>query len=93
MAWTAAVLCVLAAVCARYVLRSSALDKLPGPRLARLSPLWIFIRALKGTRCYATDACFARYGPVVRVGPNLVAINDTSKSVATLVRADLSQAA
>ena len=82
MSWTAAVLCVLTAVCARYVLRPSPLDSLPGPRLARLTPLWIFVRALRGTRCYATDAAFARHGPVVRVGPNLVAINDPSKCAA-----------
>lgn len=42
----------------------------PGPPLARLSRLWIRLGNLRGQKSHLIHAAHARYGPVVRIGPN-----------------------
>ncbi|KAH7097739.1 cytochrome P450 [Auriculariales sp. MPI-PUGE-AT-0066] len=53
-----------------------ARQRIPGPLLAALSDVWYQWHGVRGTRVHAIHALFAQYGPVVRIGPNRVALND-----------------
>ena len=55
---------------------SDPLRRIPGPLLARCTSLWLHYHAWAGTQCSAIQALHARYGPVVRIGPNDVHISD-----------------
>jgi hypothetical protein len=54
----------------------------PGPRLARISRFWATHQVLKGRQHILSHELFARYGNVVRTGPNhLIIRDDTAVSV------------
>ena len=61
-----------------YQLRLSPLSSIPGPWYAAISDLWLFSHALRLQQCKTIHSLFARYGPVVRIGPNKVAFCDLS---------------
>jgi hypothetical protein len=61
-----------------YQLRLSPLSSIPGPWYAAISDFWLFSHALRFQQCKTVHSLFARYGPVVRIGPNKVAFCDLS---------------
>ena len=61
-----------------YQLRLSPLSPIPGPWYASISDFWLFSHALRLQQCKTVHSLFARYGPVVRIGPNKVAFRDLS---------------
>lgn len=48
----------------------------PGPFWASLTNLWSFHLSLKGNWPHRLDELHLQYGPIVRIAPNEVAIND-----------------
>ena len=52
------------------------LRSIPGPFLARFSNLWRFIDACKGHHERTIVKVHQKYGPVVRIGPNVVSVAD-----------------
>ncbi|KAI1371314.1 cytochrome P450 [Hypoxylon crocopeplum] len=52
------------------------LRHIPGPLIARLTPCWLWYISWRGTESRAISALHKRYGPVVRIAPNEVDIND-----------------
>ena len=61
-----------------YQLRLSPLSSIPGPWYAAISDFWLFSHAFRFQQCKTVHSLFARYGPVVRIGPNKVAFCDLS---------------
>ena len=61
-----------------YQLRLSPLSSIPGPWYAAISDFWLFSHALRLQQSKTIHSLFARYGPVVRIGPNKVAFCDLS---------------
>ena len=57
-------------------LRARALIKIPGPRIAAFSNLWLLYQCRLGRRYLAVDAAHKKYGKVVRIQPNHVSIAD-----------------
>lgn len=54
---------------------------IPGPWLARFSRLWYFLHVRSGEFHHDNVALHAKYGPIVRVGPNLYSIDVPDKNV------------
>ncbi|KAI0667857.1 cytochrome P450 [Trametes maxima] len=50
----------------------------PGPLLCRISSLWLVAVSSTGKRHLIVDRLHAKYGPFVRVGPNMLSVNSTS---------------
>ncbi|RDX42351.1 cytochrome P450 [Lentinus brumalis] len=50
----------------------------PGPWQARVTSLWLTCRSLRGQRYLLLDNLHRRYGPFVRIGPNILSINSAS---------------
>lgn len=61
-----------------YLITYASLRDIPGPLLARLSNLWLFLTARRGKRYLIVHETHQKYGPVVRIQPNHVSINDDS---------------
>lgn len=59
-----------------YPLYISRLSKIPGLKLAALTPLEIERRYLDETAVQFIKSFHDKYGPIVRVGPNEVVVND-----------------
>jgi len=75
----------IAALCLLYVfgvivyrLIFHPLAKYPGPFLARITDLHLAYHAWKGDRHLEFWRCHEKYGPVVRLGPNLLSFNTNS---------------
>lgn len=56
----------------------SPLRKIPGPFLARLTPLWLRYIDMSGTRTKTLHELHQRYGATVVIGPNEITANDIS---------------
>lgn len=56
--------------------RVHPLSHIPGPLLPRVSSLWLVYHAWLGDECTTVHKIHQKYGPVVRTGPNSVAIAD-----------------
>jgi benzoate 4-monooxygenase len=54
----------------------SALRDIPGPLLARFSDLWLFSTARRGKRFFLVHEAHKKYGPVMRIAPNHISINN-----------------
>ncbi|KAH7108039.1 cytochrome P450 [Auriculariales sp. MPI-PUGE-AT-0066] len=52
------------------------LKDIPGPWYTKISDTWLSAHSLAFHQCRAIDAVFAKYGPVVRLGPNKVGFLD-----------------
>lgn len=52
------------------------LRHVPGPFVARITPLWLWYIARKGNECSTIAILHKKHGPVVRVAPNEVDISD-----------------
>lgn len=59
-------------------LNTTPLNDIPGPFLAKYSNVWRFVRALLGRTAFHQHALHQKYGVAVRIGPNIVSINDPS---------------
>jgi hypothetical protein len=79
-------------LCALYQLCFSPLCDIPGPWYAAISDFWLTTHVLRLQQCRTIDSLFAKYGPVVRVGPNKVVFNDlnTTRNVYSILRFDKS---
>ena len=69
---------IAAAVLVYYVslYLASPLKDIPGPFLAKFSNLWRIFDYYKLTQPITQRRLHAKYGPAVRLGPNLVSLND-----------------
>ena len=67
---------ILIAVLYPYLVTYSALRKVPGPLIARLSDLWLLRTARLGKRYLLVDEVHKKYGPIVRIQPNHISVND-----------------
>ena len=56
--------------------QNSSLSRIPGPRLAAFSNLWLLYQCRRGRRYRAVDDAHKRYGPLVRIQPNHVSVAD-----------------
>lgn len=52
------------------------LRKIPGPFIAKLTSLWLWYHAYYGTESTAIQEAHEKYGPIIRIGPNEVNIDD-----------------
>ncbi|KAH7374843.1 benzoate 4-monooxygenase [Plectosphaerella cucumerina] len=73
--WTA-VAAVLSYYLFPYFVTYAPLRDIPGPLAARLSGLWLFSTARRGKRFLLVHEAHKKYGPVMRIQPNHVSIND-----------------
>lgn len=74
--WIISVPVVLVLTILIYRIFFHPLRPVPGPLIARCTPLWIWYHSYIGDECSVVDALHQRYGPVVRVAPNEVSIAD-----------------
>lgn len=72
---------VLRVVYTIYTSVTSPEKSIPGPWLARFSRLWYFLHVRSGNFHHENIALHAKYGPIVRVGPNLYSIDHPDKNV------------
>lgn len=63
-------------IVAGSVVNYRKLSRFDGPSLAAYSPLWLFWKTVTKQQRDAQVAAHKRYGPVVRVGPNLLLTSD-----------------
>lgn len=56
----------------------SPLRRIPGPLNAHFTKLWYFIRVGKGNFHHENINLHRKYGPLVRLGPNFVSVDDPS---------------
>ncbi len=63
---------------------TTGLASIPGPFLARFSNLWRFIDACRGHHERTMIHLHQKYGPVVRIGPNVVSVADPAAIEAVL---------
>jgi cytochrome P450 len=66
---------------ALYTQLASPLRDVPGPFLARFTKLWFFNRVRRGKFHHDNIALHEKYGPIVRVGPDLFSISTPDKTV------------
>lgn len=59
-----------------YFFTYSQFRDIPGPLLARLSNVWLFATARRGKRFLLVHEAHQKYGPVVRIQPNHISINN-----------------
>ncbi|KAH6844703.1 cytochrome P450 [Chaetomium sp. MPI-CAGE-AT-0009] len=52
------------------------LSRIPGPAIAKISNLWKINAAAQAEMPWRNIALHRKYGPLVRIGPNMVSVND-----------------
>ncbi|KAI1123044.1 cytochrome P450 [Nemania abortiva] len=52
------------------------LKHIPGPTIARFTPVWLWYISWRGVECTVLGDMHKKYGPVIRVAPNEVDISD-----------------
>lgn len=70
--WTIGGITALIVVVATYRLVFHPLSRVPGPKLAALSNIWLARHVRAGRMLELGKTIHKRYGPAVRVGPNEV---------------------
>ncbi|KAF6838359.1 cytochrome p450 monooxygenase [Colletotrichum plurivorum] len=75
-----------------YSTKFHALKKVPGPWFPAASSLWIRWQRWHGRLSFTADDLLRKYGPVVRISPNMVLINDSPSLQAVFTRQDLDTA-
>jgi hypothetical protein len=65
------------------------LRKVPGPWISSVTSLWIRWQRWHGQLSFEADRLMAEYGPIVRISPNLVILNDPEAVERVFVRKDL----
>ncbi|KAJ9615988.1 hypothetical protein H2204_014203 [Knufia peltigerae] len=66
-----------------YTAYFTPLNQVPGPKWARLTDLWLLWQLYSFRKCPTINECFHEYGPIVRIGPNKVALN-TEEAIKTI---------
>jgi hypothetical protein len=61
-----------------YSLYFSGLSHIPGPVVAKFSNLWKINAAWRGEMPKRNIALHRKYGPLTRIGPNTVSVDDPS---------------
>ncbi|KAF4974291.1 hypothetical protein FZEAL_8789 [Fusarium zealandicum] len=75
-----------------YYTRFHTLRKIPGPWFPAASSLWIRWQRWHGRLSFTADELLTRYGPVVRISPGMVLVNDSPSLQAIFARQDLDTA-
>ncbi|KAL6703107.1 hypothetical protein ACN47E_010169 [Coniothyrium glycines] len=65
------------------------LRAIPGPWINSATTLWIRWQRWHGRLSFEADKLITQYGPIVRIGPNLVILNDPETVEKVFVRKDL----
>ncbi|KAL1597348.1 hypothetical protein SLS60_008932 [Paraconiothyrium brasiliense] len=88
--WAAVVLLVLYQT-AKMLYRAHfhPLRSIPGPWISSTTSLWIRWQRWHGRLSFEADKLMAKYGPIVRIDPNLVILNDPSEVEKIFIRKDL----
>ncbi|KAG4262713.1 hypothetical protein FPRO03_10076 [Fusarium proliferatum] len=86
-------LCALFKLCqVIYRARFHPLSKIPGPRFPTISSIWIRWQRWHGRLSFKADHLLSNNGPIVRIAPNMVLINDVESVQALFSRLDLDTA-
>jgi cytochrome P450 len=72
-----------------YNSKIHGLKVIPGPWISSSSSLWIRWQRWNGRLSFKADELLAKYGPIVRIGPNLVLLNDHKAVEQVFVRKDM----
>lgn len=75
-----------------YWSKLHVLSKIPGPRFPAASSLWIRWQRWHGRLSFEADGLLSKYGPVVRIAPNMVLVNDVQTVQTLFTRQDLDTA-
>ncbi|KAK7424698.1 hypothetical protein QQX98_000275 [Neonectria punicea] len=75
-----------------YFTRFHALRKIPGPWFPSSSSLWIRWQRWHGKLSFTADDLLTRYGPIVRISPNMVLVNDAPSVQSIFARQELDTA-
>lgn len=65
-------------LCLGYACYGSGLSHIPGPAVSRISNLWKLNAAFRADMPRRNIALHRKYGSLVRIGPNMVSVNDPS---------------
>jgi hypothetical protein len=68
------------------------LRRIPGPRITASTSLWIRWQRWNGRLSFEADNLLTTYGPIVRISPNLVLVNDFESVERAFIRKDLDTA-
>ncbi|KAI8799639.1 cytochrome P450 monooxygenase-like protein [Cladochytrium replicatum] len=93
--WALGILaCLILSELARMIYNTKIhpLKKVPGPWIAAATPLWIAWQRWNGRLSLTADALLTKYGPVVRISPSMVLINDGPTVSAIFSRRELDTA-
>lgn len=72
-----------------YYANMHTLRRVPGPWISSATSLWIRWQRWHGRLSLEADKLMAKYGPIVRIAPNLVILNDPEAVEKVFVRKDL----
>lgn len=88
---TAAVAIVFALQASKIIYRLTfhGLAGIPGPWLPATTSLWIRWQRWHGRLSFEVDSLLSIYGPIVRIAPNIVLVNDVETVQTIFVRQDL----
>lgn len=75
-----------------YFTKFHVLKKIPGPWFPASSSLWIRWQRWHGRLSFTADSLLTKYGPVVRISPNMVLVNDSAALQSVFTRQDLDTA-
>jgi hypothetical protein len=77
--WHSVVICLLVVAVARLLwVRVRHLRSVPGPLLAKFTPLYRIWTAATGKQFIIHQKLHEAYGPIVRIGPNHVSVSDAA---------------
>ena len=65
------------------------LSSIPGPWISSATSAWIRWQRWHGRLSFEADKLMAKYGPIVRISPNLVILNDPESVEKVFIRKDL----
>ncbi|KAF5022721.1 hypothetical protein F66182_5269 [Fusarium sp. NRRL 66182] len=75
-----------------YRVKLHALSAIPGPYLPAATSLWIRWQRWHGRLSFEADHLLSKHGPLVRIAPNLVLVNDVESVQTLFIRQDLDTA-
>ncbi|KAI9049673.1 hypothetical protein LZ554_005831 [Drepanopeziza brunnea f. sp. 'monogermtubi'] len=75
-----------------YFTKFHTLKSIPGPWFPSASSLWLRWQRWHGKLSFTADDLLTRYGPIVRISPNMVLLNDSEALAQVFTRRDLATA-